>query len=116
MTDVERDRAEFRAAVASTKRAVRDADQAETRAEAAEAEEIAARWGERGQLRELLEPVLREAEASVRLAAASALLRNGDSELAIPVLDELRAASGSVADDAELLVESWRQERQRRGD
>lgn len=115
-SDAEQDRARFRAAVGSTVHAVRDADHDQTRDQASDVERIAAPWAERGQLQELLEPVLGDPDPAVRLSAASILLENGDTDLALPVLDNLRADTGPIADDAELMVGFWRQERQRRSE
>lgn len=86
-------------------------DIAATKAHVAEGMAIIDRWAERGQAVDLLAGLLHDPSPSLRYAAAGNLLRLGEHEQALPVLEDLRDHDeGAAGLDAGLLLQHWRRQ------
>lgn len=84
-----------------------DPDAKATNATTAEAAAIAQRWESRGQIVDLLHPLLADAEDKpVRFGAATYLLSRGHSDLAVPVLETVGMA------EAKVVLRRWRRQQE----
>jgi hypothetical protein len=114
--DLDEDRAAFRHHVAESDRYGEAADADSANAETDKLAAIAERWEQAGRVVEFLTPLLAETESrAVRFNAASWLLHRGHPDVAVPVLEELRAGRGLEGADAGLLLDDWRAEQSPHG-
>jgi hypothetical protein len=93
----------------TTMRARHDFDVEEYNAYISATDALVNEWAIQGQAREVLRPLLDHDEPAVRGSAASYLLRNGATEEALTVLNELAENEhlGRAALDAEAALLSW---------
>lgn len=74
-------------------------------------EQIVERWNSRGHARDILLPLLDDSVMDVRYAAAASLLHLGETDRAVPVLEELSQANtpdGLIPSDAQALLMHFR--------
>jgi uncharacterized protein (DUF2336 family) len=113
MNDLATARTRFREAALNYWVALGENDADRANDESATGDGLVRHWADRDKVRELLEPLLRDADPEVRFAAASQLLNHGDERPAIAVLKELQAdPSGMVAPTARLRLATWRRDQQ----
>jgi hypothetical protein len=115
--DLDADRAAFRHHVAESDKHAEAADADAANAETDKLAALAERWEQQGRAVEFLTPLLAPTEPRpVRFNAASWLLHRGHPEIAVPVLEDLRAGRGLEAVDAGLLLDDWRASQSTRGE
>jgi hypothetical protein len=77
------------------------------------ADTIVQQWTDAGKAREILTPMLQDDLIEIRFAAASYLLKGGDTGAAIPVLEDLaqtKTSVGMLASSARFLLMKHRSE------
>ncbi|GAB3402886.1 hypothetical protein [Flindersiella endophytica] len=115
--DLDADRAAFRHHVAESDRYAEAADADSANAETDKLAALAEHWEQQGRAVEFLTPLLAPTELRpVRFNAASWLLYRGHPDVAVPVLEELRAGRGLEGVDAGLLLDDWRAGHSARGE
>ncbi|MGH3385807.1 MAG: hypothetical protein ACRDO1_14610 [Nocardioidaceae bacterium] len=110
--DADADREAFRRHVAESERLVKAGNGDAANAEGDNAETVARRWADRGELLDFLSPLLDESEAAaVRFDAACALLYGGHPDEGAATLEALRDGdNGVVSPEAEMVLDHWRRE------
>jgi len=104
-TDIDDARAQFRESAVKFWAALREADSDLANSQTAHGDLIVETWAGAGRAGELLEPLLRDDSEEVRYAAAAHLLRLGQTDKAVSILESLSAnPHGLVAPTARLLL------------
>src|SRR5437764_15300696 len=113
MSELGTARTQFREAALNFWFALTEKDSDRANEETATCERIVAEWAEKERALEFLQPLIKDEDDEVRLAAASISLNYGAADLGIPDLEGLRASSrGFMSASDRLRLRTWRHEHQ----